>query len=129
MTHSTAIREYVLSLSATLSILGSMIIRGNEDLKLVTATIVGALVQQEYKHLSLFWPEGTLASQMLKSFPLINSRTKEWFRQMASFVDDVHSQSEQAEKRCVSCKLMSPYQSDSRTELLQPVYFLFYKWT
>jgi hypothetical protein len=111
ISQSNETKTYVLSLGRTLNILGFMIIRGSEDLKLVTATIVGALVQQEQKYFSLFWPEGSLHSKMLSSFPLMNSGSKEWFHRLASFVDEIHSQSEQGDTKYVPCKLISPHSS------------------
>jgi hypothetical protein len=73
-----------------------MIIRGNEALKLIAATIIRALVQEQ-SHLSSFWPLGALGSQQIGRFPLGDGEY--WVDELSSFADEVQSQSSYAVSR------------------------------
>jgi hypothetical protein len=99
VTKLSALRQYVLGLSSLLPLLGGMAIRGDEELKLVSATLIRALIASESQTLSLFWPAKTLSPSQVRQFPLTHiSSGKEWIEELNAFMDDAFSQNKAVDR-------------------------------
>jgi hypothetical protein len=93
VTRTPALRQYILGLTSLLPFLGKLVTRGDEDLKLVSATLIRVLAGNDGQTLPLFWPAEELDSSQIQRFPLTDASTgKQWIEDLTAFMDDVFSQ-------------------------------------
>jgi hypothetical protein len=88
-----------MGLANLLPFLGKLVTQGDEELKLVSATLIRALVGSDSQTLSLFWPADELNSNQTKRFALTDASSgKKWIEDLTSFVDDAFSQNKAIDK-------------------------------
>lgn len=87
------LRQHILGSTNFLPLLGELVIRGDEELKIVTATLIRTLGGGDSQTSSLFWTANELGDSQIRSFPLTDTSSgKEWMEELTTFIDDAVSQ-------------------------------------
>jgi hypothetical protein len=74
-------------------------VAGDEELKLMSATLIRTLARGGNQTLPLFWPANTLGYHQITKFPLSGTESgTEWVEGLNAFMDDVFSQNAQVNR-------------------------------